>query len=149
MKRLIVPVILLVLFIFAVPCWAQDMPKMPNLFEIETRVPVDSEVDPWDLFFIKKNGDLGYKWKKTSVFLCPQGDIDIHIVITNPDSKAEIDKIELIIVAGGFLPFGTLCSYSYMKDGEWHMFLYDIPKKRYVRYEGEYGHGGSVFGRNQ
>lgn len=145
MKRLIVPIILLVLFVFAIPCSATSL---TNLFDKEMKVPVDSEIDPWDLFFIK-NDELECKWEITSIFPCPQGDIDTHIVITNPDPKAKIDKIELVISTGGFLPFGTLCSYSYMKDGEWHMFLYDFNKKRFVRYEGEHGHGGSVFGRNQ
>jgi len=145
MKRLIVPVILLVLFIFAVPCVAGGL---ANLFKIETRVPVDSEIDPWDLFFAK-DGKIECRWEITSVFSCPQGDIDTHIVIINLDPEADIDKIELVISMGGFLPPGVLCSYSYMKDGEWHMFLYDYDKDRFIRYEGEGGHGGSFFGRKE
>jgi len=145
MKRLITSIILLVLFVFTVPCMAGGL---ANLFKPETRVAVDSEIDPWDLFFIK-DGEIRCKWKVTSVFPCPQGDIDTHMVITNPDPKAEIDKIELVISPGGILPSGVLCSYSYMKNGEWHMFLYDHKEDRFIRYEGEGGHGGSVFGRNE
>jgi len=145
MKRLIVPIILLVLFVFAVPCMAGGL---ANLFKPETRVAVDSEIDPWDLFFIK-DGKIKCKWEITNVFPCPQGDVDTHMVITNPDPKAKIDRIELVISGGGFLPFATLISYSYMKDSEWHMFYYNYDKKRFVRYIGEHGHGGSIFGRDK
>lgn len=146
MKRLITPIILLVLFVFAVPCMAGGL---ANLFKPETRVAVDSEIDPWDLFFIK-DGETECKWEITSIFFCPQGDIDTHIVITNPDPEAKIDKIELVISTGGFLPPGTLCSYSYMKVGEWHMFYYDHGKDRFIRYTGpaEHGHGGTIFDKN-
>jgi len=146
MKRLIVPIILLALLVFTIPCLAMDF---GNLFKSETRVPVDSEIDPWDLFFTKENGKAGCKWKITSVFPCPQGDVDAHMVITNPDLRAEIDRIEIVISPGGFLPLGTLVSYSYMKSGEWYMFFYNYDKKRFVRYIGEHGHGGSIFGRDK
>ncbi len=145
MKRLIIPIILLVLFVFAVPCMAGGL---ANLFKPETRVPVDSEIDPWDLFFIK-DGKIECKWEITSIFPCPQGYGDMHIVVTNPDINADIDKIELVISPGGFLPSGVICSYSYMKNGEWHMFLYDNKEDRFIRYEGEDGHGGSVFNRKR
>lgn len=147
MKRLIISIILLVLFIFAIPCLAKDM---ANLFKPETRVPVDSEIDPWDLFYVK-DGKVECKWKITSLFPCPQGDVCTHMVITNPDTKAEIGKIEIVLSAGGFLPFGTLCSYSYMKDGEWHMFYYAFDKDMFIRYTGppEHGHGGSIFDKNK
>jgi len=147
MKRLIIPIILLALFIFAIPCWALSI---ANLFDVETRVAVDSEIDPWDLFFMK-DGKIECKWKVTNVFFCPSGDVDTHIVITNPDPKAKIDKIEIIISGGGFLPLGTLCSYSYMKDGEWHMFYTPYDEDRFIRYIGppEHGHGGSIFDKNK
>ncbi len=146
MKRLIVPIILLVLFIFTGPCLAADL---PNLFKPETRVPVDSKIDPWDIF-IMVDGKRKCTWITEDIFPCPQGDTDMHIVISNPDPKAEIDKIELVIADGrSLLELGVLCSYSYMKDGEWHMFYYEFSEKRYVRYTGpiKYGHGGTIFDR--
>ena len=144
MRKLIISIVLLVLFIFAVPCLVS---AFPNLFIVETRIPVDSEVDPWDLFYIEPDGQVKCKWKVISVFGCPQGDIDTHIVIANPDPAAEIDIIELVVGDGqiSILPAGSLFSYSYMKKGEWHMFLFDFKKKRYVRYKVEEGHGGSIF----
>ena len=142
MKRLIIPIILLALFIFAAPCWADGL---PNLFKPETRIAVDSEIDPWDLFYME-DGKRKTKWITEKVFNCPEGDIDIHIVLVNPDLKAKINKMELIVGDGQVFLLGALLSYSYMKDGEWHMFFYDIDKNRYVRYMGEVenGHGGSV-----
>jgi len=142
MKRLIIPIILLALFVFAVPCMAKGV---PILFKAETRAPVDSEIDPFDLFFME-DGGLKCKWITDAVFKCPEGDVDMHIVLINPDKEAKINKIELIVGDGQVFLLGALLSYSYMKDGEWHMFFYDIDKNRYVRYMGEVknGHGGSV-----
>ena len=145
MKRLIIPIILLALFIFAAPCWAEGL---PNLFKPETRIAVDSEIDPWDLFYIE-DGRRKTKWMTEGVFDCPEGDMDTHIVFTNPDLEAKINKIQLIVGNGQLLPLGALLSYSYMKDGKWHMFYYDFNKKRYVRYMGEHGHGGAVFDKNE
>jgi hypothetical protein len=145
MKRLIVPIILLALLVFAIPCWAGEL---PNLFKPETRVAVDSEIDPWDLFYME-DGRRKTKWITEKVFNCPQGDFDIHIVLTNPVLESKINIIELVVGDGRMLPLGMLCSYSYMKGDEWHMFLYDVDKNRYVRYIGEHGHGGSIFGRNK
>jgi len=146
MKKLIIPLVLLALFVFAVPCSAV---VVPNLFVAESRVPVDSEIDPWDLFFINDEGKAECSWNLIDFFPCPQNDGDSHIVITNPDLEAEIKVIELVIGDDRLLPFGVLCSYSYMKDGKWHMFLQDFDKDRFVRYKGEGGHGGSHFGRDQ
>ena len=152
MKKLIIPIVLLafmllVLFMFVRACLAIEE---TNLFKPETRVSVDSEIDPWDLFFIKENGKVGCKWTITNILPCPQGDVaDTHMVITNPDLEAEIDKIEIVISQGGFFPFGTLISYSYMKDDEWHLFYYDFNKNRYVKHVGKHGHGGSIFDKNK
>lgn len=145
MKRLIVPVILLMLFVFAIPCIAAEL---PNLFKPETRVLVDSEIDPWDLFVIK-DGKHKCLWITEDVFPCPKGHPGSHIIISNPDPKAKINKIEIVVANGTTLELGVLCSYSYMKDGEWHMFFYDFSEKRYVRYTGpiKYGHGGTIFDR--
>ena len=142
MKRLIIPIILLALFVFAIPCWAEGL---PNLFKPETRIAVDSEIDPWDLFYME-DGRRKTKWITEKVFDCPEGDIDIHIIFVTPDPKAKINKIELIVGDGRLLPLGALLSYSYMKDGEWHMFFYDYDEEKYVRYTGEVenSHGGSV-----
>ena len=57
----------------------------------------------------------------------------------------EIKKVEMVVGDGRMLPRGTLCSYSYMDNGKWRLFIYDLDKEKFFEYPGDDGHGGSSF----
>ena len=124
--------ILLVALIFTMMYPTQSSAQeIPILFKTETRVPVDSEIDPWDLFSIK-DGKIKCKWITKSAVVCPKGGRDFHIILVNPDPKAEINGIELVVGDGGLTPLGSLLWYTCIKDGKRFTFHYDYGKKRYT-----------------
>lgn len=133
--------ILIVLLIpFIIPSLSNGK-MLPNLFLPDTKVTVPTEIDPWVVFA---------EWKKIDVYTCPVKDpFDFHVVYKNPKPNAEIKTIEIVLIAGGFLPYGTICSYSYMKDGKWHAFWQPDPSGGFVRWDGKEGefHGGYSFGK--
>ena len=104
------------------PSSALAVTGFPNIFKPDDRVPADSEINPWDMV----------SWNLVDYFLCPEGDVDTHLVFENPDPKGEIKKVEMVVGDGRMLPRGTLCSYSYMDNGKWRLFIYDLDKEKFL-----------------
>ena len=128
---------ILMVTLFSVPSIAIEF---PNLFDSSTRIAVPTEIDPWKVHA---------EWEQFKIFKCPEGDIDLHIVYKNPDKAATIKFVEIVIsMQNMYMPLGVICSYSYMKDGEWHAFWQaDLDSSFFTRWDGdeEIFHGGFFF----
>jgi hypothetical protein len=146
----------LVVLLFSVLVFAEkdyekiEIPRIPNMGLWTDRVEVESEINPWDVFpgvaLLKSK-----EWKFLEVFPCPDGDVDVHIVIVNPDKNAKIKAMELVVGIGAlFIRPGDLISYSYIDSGKKRTFIYDLDKKMYLEYKGEVEpHGGNYFERKK
>lgn len=141
MKK-IIPILLVVL-LFAFTSHAASM-FVPNIFDIDSRIPVQSEIDPWVVM---------EDWLFLSTFNCPEGDpMDFHIVLVNPDPNGKIRAVELVIGKGGIIGYGALCSYSYIDGKKWRVFVYDVSKRKYFEYhysDPDEVHGGTHFNKGK